>query len=142
MSACAQVAFDLTWRTAFEPIEVACDGMVVAALPTSATSAALPRVAISLRDESGLVAGLGADSAAYAQLRRQPSDTAPVTPFSVAPDEEGLYSSTAPRRPWCIRGGCGERQQGCTTAAKLTGTVVKAASSGVARAVRRAPLPP
>jgi hypothetical protein len=138
--AIATVTLDLTWRAAFEPIEVECDSMLVAPLPTATLSTALPRVAVALRDESGLVAGMAADAAVYVQLRHQPSDTFAVTGFSVAADEEGLYSGSKPRRPWCLSGGCGGLQLGCSTQARLAGTVVQAAGSGAARAVRLNPM--
>ena len=43
------VLLDLAWRATFEPVEAACDSMVVAPLPQTWTSVAVPRIALALR---------------------------------------------------------------------------------------------
>ena len=139
--AIATVLLDLTWRNAFEPIESECDSMLVSPLKVDAARVGVPRLAVTMRDSNGLVAGLSEDAIVYVQLNRQPSNVSvPIGAFADVPggattNTDWLYSSLTPRRPWCVNGGCGGTPEvGCSTDARLEGTVLSAAGRAAARA--------
>ena len=131
--AIGSVLLDLAWRNAFEPIEASCDGVLAMPLPPEATSVALPRIAISLRDTNGLAAGVSQGNqihVAHVELRRQPSNSTRVD----WNDANGTLD-----QPWCVRElvpwlGCAPTPSLCASTASLRGRTVAAAGPPTARA--------
>jgi hypothetical protein len=68
-----QVLLDVAWRSAFEPIQSACDGVYALPLPPSTSSVQLPPLALALRDRRGLAASLPDSAALIVTLLQPPS---------------------------------------------------------------------